>query len=80
MSVLEMSGAGYRMLVGGYLWTGACGAVPVGGCGRQMYVGCWEELGKDRIGCPISEGIFASFSVFKFQREATAGAGVRETC
>lgn len=59
------------MLMGGYLWTGACGAVSVGGCGwastcRQMYVGCWEELGKDRMGYPISERIFAGFSVFKF--------------
>lgn len=59
------------MLVVGYLWTGARGVVSVGRCGwattcKQIYVGGWEETGKDKVGCPISEGIFDSFRGFKF--------------
>lgn len=71
MSVQELSSVGQRMLVVGYLWTGARGVVSVGRCGwattcKQIYVGGWEETGKDKVGCPISEGIFDSFRGFKF--------------
>lgn len=60
------------MLVGGYLWTGACGGVSV--CGgrvggahvdRCMWV-AGKKTGKNKVSCPISEGISDGCRGFKF--------------
>lgn len=45
------------------LWGRVCGWANT--C-RQMNVGGWEETGKDKVVCLVSEGIFDGFRGFKF--------------